>query len=36
VSHSRSTAAGNEFDDVVTWLSVNNMVSRMVLGGSLP
>lgn len=36
VSHSRSTVTANEFDDVITWLSVNNMVSRMVLGGSLP
>jgi hypothetical protein len=36
VSHPMSSAAGNEFDDIVTWLSVGNLVSRMVLGGQLP
>jgi prepilin-type N-terminal cleavage/methylation domain-containing protein len=36
VSRSMSGAAGNEFDDVITWLSVGNLVSRMVLGGQLP
>ena len=32
----RSDLAGNEFDDIVTWLAVGNLVSRMVLGGQLP
>lgn len=36
VSRGMSNAPGNEFDDVVTWLSVGNLVSRMVLGGQLP
>jgi hypothetical protein len=36
VSRIRSDVAGNAFDDVVTWLSVGNLVSRMVLGGQLP
>jgi hypothetical protein len=36
VSRTLSDATGSEFDDVVTWLSVGNLVSRMVLGGQLP
>lgn len=36
VSHTMSAAASNEFDDIVSWLSVGNLVSRMVLGGQLP
>lgn len=36
VSRLRSDMAGNEFDDLLTWLSVGNLVSRMVLGGQLP
>ena len=36
VSRTRSDATGNEFDDIVTWLAVGNLVSRMVLGGQLP
>ena len=36
VSRGRSDVAGAEFDDVVTWVSVGSLVSRMVLGGALP
>jgi prepilin-type N-terminal cleavage/methylation domain-containing protein len=36
VSRPPSSVAGAEFDDVVTWIPVGNLVSRMVLGGQLP
>jgi hypothetical protein len=38
VSHVRSGAAGaaNEFDDMVLWLSLNKLFSRMVAAGRLP
>jgi type II secretory pathway pseudopilin PulG len=36
VSHPPSDAAGNPFDDVVTWLSINTLVNRMVGAGQLP
>jgi hypothetical protein len=36
VSRGKSSDPNNEFDDIVTWLSVGNLVSRMVLGGQLP
>lgn len=36
VSHTRNSVAGSEFDDVVTWLSMNTLISRMVAAGSLP
>lgn len=36
VSKIRTDITGAEFDDIVTWLSVGNLVSRMVLGGQLP
>ena len=36
VSRTTNQTAGNEFDDLVTWLSVGNLVSRMVMGGQLP
>ena len=36
VSRTAGDTAGGEFDDIVTWLSVGNLVSRMVLGGQLP
>jgi prepilin-type N-terminal cleavage/methylation domain-containing protein len=36
VSHTMSNTPGGEFDDIVTWLSVGNLVSRMVLSGQLP
>jgi prepilin-type N-terminal cleavage/methylation domain-containing protein len=36
VSHPATTVAGNEFDDIVTWVAVGNLVSRMVLGAQLP
>lgn len=36
VSRARSDIAGAEFDDIVSWLSVGNLVSRMVMGGQLP
>ena len=36
VSRTRLDVPGSEFDDVVTWISVGNLVSRMVLGGMLP
>ena len=36
VSKSMSNRAATEFDDLVTWLSVGNLVNRMVLAGQLP
>lgn len=36
VSRIATDVPGNVFDDIVTWLSVGNLVSRMVLGGQLP
>jgi prepilin-type N-terminal cleavage/methylation domain-containing protein len=36
VSHPQTSLAGAEFDDIVTWVSTGNLVSRMVLGGQLP
>ena len=36
VSRTWTDQPGSEFDDIVTWLSVGNLVSRMVLGGQLP
>lgn len=36
VSHTQSAAAGNEFDDIVTWLSPNILFNRMVAAGRLP
>jgi prepilin-type N-terminal cleavage/methylation domain-containing protein len=36
VSHTATTTAGAEFDDLVTWIATGNLVSRMVLGGQLP
>lgn len=36
VSHEFSTATGNEFDDSLTWVSVNILVNRMIAAGRLP
>jgi len=36
VSRTITNIGGNEYDDIVTWLAVGNLVSRMVLGGQLP
>lgn len=36
VSHPRSAAAGNEFDDIVVWLSPDVLYNRMVAAGQLP
>jgi type II secretory pathway pseudopilin PulG len=36
VSRVRSTAPGNEFDDVVTWVPMPVLVGRMVAAGQLP
>ncbi|MDP2828518.1 MAG: prepilin-type N-terminal cleavage/methylation domain-containing protein [Sulfuricellaceae bacterium] len=36
VSHTLSDAVGNEFDDLVTWLSPNILFNRMVAAGRLP
>ena len=36
VSRSRSDITSNPFDDIVTWVSVGSLVSRMVLAGTLP
>jgi hypothetical protein len=36
VSHEPSAAAGNEFDDIVDWLSPNILFNRMVAAGRLP
>ena len=36
VSKTHSNVAANPFDDVVTWLSFNTLVNRMVTAGQLP
>lgn len=36
VSHTTSSASGNEFDDVMVWTSVNALISRLVAAGQLP
>jgi hypothetical protein len=38
VSHVRSAAGApnGEFDDIVTWLSVNVLLNRLVSAGQLP
>ena len=36
VSHDISAAPGNEFDDYVTWVTINLVVSRLVTAGRLP
>jgi prepilin-type N-terminal cleavage/methylation domain-containing protein len=36
VSHDISATSGNAFDDLVTWLSPNVLVNRMVSAGKLP
>jgi prepilin-type N-terminal cleavage/methylation domain-containing protein len=36
VSHTPSNVTGNEFDDLVTWLSPNILFNRMVAAGRLP
>lgn len=36
VSRTMSGMANNPFDDIVTWLSINTLVNRMVTAGQLP
>ena len=36
VSRQRSDMAGSEFDDIVTWIPMTVVISRMVAGGQLP
>jgi prepilin-type N-terminal cleavage/methylation domain-containing protein len=36
VSHDPSNLAANPFDDIVTWLSFNTLVNRMITAGQLP
>ncbi len=36
VSRTHTDIPGAEFDDIVTWLSMGTLVSRMMLGGQLP
>jgi len=36
VSRSTSNVAGSEFDDIVTWIAVGSLSSRMVAAGQLP
>jgi prepilin-type N-terminal cleavage/methylation domain-containing protein len=36
VSRGRSTVTANPFDDVVNWIGVNTLVSRMIAAGQLP
>jgi type II secretory pathway pseudopilin PulG len=36
ISHTPTTAVGNEFDDVVLWFSSYLLYSRMIMGGALP
>lgn len=36
VSHEISTVAGNEFDDLVTWVPISLLITRQVASGRLP
>lgn len=36
VSHTPTTAAGNEFDDLLIWLSPNILYNRLITAGRLP
>lgn len=36
VSHSKTGVAGNEFDDLVTWLAPSLLLNRMIEAGRLP
>jgi prepilin-type N-terminal cleavage/methylation domain-containing protein len=36
VNRTRSDVSGNEFDDVMTWIPMTVVISRMVAGGQLP
>jgi len=36
VSHEISTRPGNEFDDLVTWVPINILITRLVAAGRLP
>ncbi len=36
ISASRNDSAGNEYDDVVRWLSANTLISRMIQADQLP
>jgi prepilin-type N-terminal cleavage/methylation domain-containing protein len=36
VSHEISTVPGNEFDDLVTWVPINLLITRLVAAGRLP
>jgi prepilin-type N-terminal cleavage/methylation domain-containing protein len=36
VSRTRSDVVGSEFDDIVTWIPMTLVISRMVAGGQLP
>lgn len=36
VSHATASTAGNEFDDLVAWISPNVLFNRMVAAGKLP
>jgi prepilin-type N-terminal cleavage/methylation domain-containing protein len=36
VSHEVSAAEGNEYDDIVTWMPVNLVITRLVAAGRLP
>ena len=36
VSHTFSQTSGNQFDDIVTWISPNVLINRMVAAGKLP
>lgn len=36
VSRPRSDVAGSEFDDIVTWIPMNLVISRLVAAGQLP
>ncbi len=36
VSHTPSATSGNQFDDIMVWISPNVLVNRMVTAGKLP
>jgi hypothetical protein len=36
VTHEISTVPGNEYDDIVTWVPINLLITRLVAAGRLP
>ena len=36
IHSNNTTASGGEFDDIVVWIPLNTLMSRMVAAGKLP